>query len=395
MKKISFEHNKTAICRQKNKCGEKQDMLNKIKSLLYDISVTQRLTKTPQKSASSYNIFQALQIEWKEVHTCRFIASLLSPNGKHGLGLAPLCLFFWYVLGLDTSPSPTATVTLEEVITDNRRVDIVIRNDEHVYPIEVKIWAGDQNVQLADYYHYYFETKKYTDKKIYYLTPTGWMPSLQSVGNRLDKKCIVLLSFEKHISLWLKKVAELEHIDPGLKRILEQYQEVLNEMCKTSKEEKAVMEAIGLDKTFAVTDNLCALVSLLDLNGDKNGSIQKAIQKAYLRRFLDFDTSKYIFVDTPEQEVIQKAGNHVLLFIGTKGENPKTVAWVCVDKNLYLRCEKLEEVHSEIWKDECWVYIKPDDYYSGEKYRLDDCRNALAYSGKIKIGKLLDEIKGE
>ena len=130
-------------------------------------------TEDPTEQKNAYNIFQILGIEAKEVLICRFLGFLLNLPSQDNRSLK---LFLSDVLGVPIQSSmANARVSLEEVIDNNRRVDLVIENGDNIYPIEVKIWAGDQETQLADYYEYYF--KGNNDQKIYYLTPTGWEPS--------------------------------------------------------------------------------------------------------------------------------------------------------------------------------------------------------------------------
>ena len=43
------------------------------------------------------------------------------------------------------------TVTTEYAIDENRRIDIVLDDGNIFIPIEVKIYAGEQEQQLADY----------------------------------------------------------------------------------------------------------------------------------------------------------------------------------------------------------------------------------------------------
>ena len=125
-----------------------------------------------------------------------------------------------------------------DVIDKNRRVDIVIRNGKHIYPIEVKIWAGDQDEQLCDYFYYYFKKMKYDGNKIYYLTPTGWNPSKKSAGTELSNDSISCISFNEDISKWLNELIDTD-IDFGVKNIINQYIEVINIMCKSTIEEGA------------------------------------------------------------------------------------------------------------------------------------------------------------
>ena len=48
----------------------------------------------------SYNIFQVLEIESKEVLICRFLGDLLDPNGSHGCKIEFLKRFFNLIIAV-------------------------------------------------------------------------------------------------------------------------------------------------------------------------------------------------------------------------------------------------------------------------------------------------------
>lgn len=347
-------------------------------------------TEDPTEQKNAYNIFQILGIEAKEVLICRLLGFLLNLPDKENRSLK---LFLSDVLGVPNQPSVVnARVSLEEVIDNNRRVDLVIEIGENVYPIEVKIWAGDQDTQLADYYDYYF--KGNYNKKIYYLTPTGWEPSPKSRG-RLSLENIIQLSFfnskEKHdIYTWVDKLVQEDLIPQELQATVKHFLEVIRNMADQSENEKAILDAVWPRGADFITDELRALITILKTNGSKNGNLQKEIQKRYLRKKLNFDNDKFRYVDNPDDETIKKSDSHALLYIGTKDVQPKIIAWVCVHENLYLGWDKPDE--NPIEKN--WKFISPDDYHKKAKdkaYKLDDCENVLNYSGIIDISnELLD-----
>ena len=172
-------------------------MVEKIKNIL-NVLNTKQLSPT---DFSSENILFLLGVHYNEVVLCRLIKSVIEPDGFHGLGTKPLEMFFEKVLGIEKFEIDQPKIILEEKITDNRRVDIAIYNGSQVYPIEVKIWAKDQERQLNDYYSYYENKNKpdnFAIKKIYYLTPDGHDPSDLSIGE-LDKEKIRKLSFKEDI----------------------------------------------------------------------------------------------------------------------------------------------------------------------------------------------------
>ena len=113
--------------------------------------------ETLRRRTDSYNIFQVLEIESKEVLICRFLGDLLDPNGSHGCEIEFLKRFFKLLKAEEVSDAElmNAKVVLEEHTDNNRRIDIVIHLSTEVYPIEVKIWAEDQDGQLYDYLEYF------------------------------------------------------------------------------------------------------------------------------------------------------------------------------------------------------------------------------------------------
>ncbi|MBM6724844.1 PD-(D/E)XK nuclease family protein [Pseudoflavonifractor phocaeensis] len=183
----------------------------------------------------TFNVFQVAGI-WKseEIHT-RIIAELLNPNSEfHEMGTAFLQKFL-DKLGLEKDLSSkefiqvkTEVHTIEGNQTDNqsrnRRIDMVIETTQYYLPFEVKIWAGDQESQLYDYYQYALSYAKEHGKKevpcIYYLTPDGHAPSDWSIKSstdnkkRLEENQFHQLSFKDDILPWLEeciKIADDSH----------------------------------------------------------------------------------------------------------------------------------------------------------------------------------------
>lgn len=351
----------------------------------------EKLSGTNNGSAeeSSYNIFRILGIEAKEVLVCRFLGFLLNLPGNQGQNKLPLELFINHVLGVSGQRlESNAKARLEEVITNNRRVDLVIRNGEHVYPIEVKIWADDQDTQLEDYYRFYFGEKGYSDNKIYYLTPTGGEPSKESRGN-LKKKDFCCLSFETNILGWLDQLFKEKLVPSDLCETVMQFMEVIRDMTRESKEQDSILNVVFPNGKFEISENLKTLVQILKANG-VNGKLQRTIQRKYLETHLDFPHEKFQFVK-PDKEVLKNSDSHSLLYIGTKEDSPRILAWVCVHSNLYIGWKK----YGDKPEGACWDYISPDGYEGA--FKLDDCENAVneKYNKKITVTKILDNILQE
>lgn len=165
-----------------------------------------------------FNIFQVAGI-WKseEIHT-RIIAELINPQSEfHNMGCALLKRFIG-VLELPEALDGPETEVETEVHTGqggsqsgDRRIDMVISTDQIYLPFEVKIWAGDQERQLYDYYHFALTQRAHVPF-ICYLTPHGDPPSpwstQGSTGESLEEGRVCCRSFQKHIRPWLKGCLE-------------------------------------------------------------------------------------------------------------------------------------------------------------------------------------------
>ena len=101
---------------------------------------------------SEYNLFHVLEISAKEVLMCRFLADILNPEGRHGYGSLFLKSFLRDVLkrsDINDTLLAHTDVTKEYVIDHDRRIDIVIQNARFQIPMEVKIYADEQEGQLS------------------------------------------------------------------------------------------------------------------------------------------------------------------------------------------------------------------------------------------------------
>lgn len=205
--------------------------MNKYKELLSKVSLNIKnfSTCTP---LSDYNIFYTLQIYSKEVIMCRFLADLLNPEGYHNCGILFLKSFFEEILKenhISDELLQHTDVIKEFVIDNNRRIDIVIKNNCFFLPIEIKIYACEQEGQCYDYYEF---AKKYVKNPlIVYLTRFGSIPSEYSRKNRngtniLSLNNIQCISWSKDIRNWLIKISS--QLNEPIKSITMQYIDIIN-----------------------------------------------------------------------------------------------------------------------------------------------------------------------
>jgi hypothetical protein len=163
-----------------------------------------------QKTGEKYNLFKVADIARDEVIMCRVLADLMNPQGKHGQGSRYFRLFWETIasklpirLALDIKRTRVAT---EYVINENRRIDIALEDGKVFVPIEVKIRAGDQPKQVADYFAFAKTKNRNNHIPVLYLTLDGHEPSDFSKAD-LGKNDYVLLSFKDDILAWLEACA--------------------------------------------------------------------------------------------------------------------------------------------------------------------------------------------
>lgn len=366
-----------------------------MKEILYQklfsaICDTSDFVKLGRIENPSYNIFEVLKIQDKEVLICRLLGDLLDPSGRHDLEEKPLALFLKKI-GCNSMFSSEelryARVVLEEVIDENRRIDLVIYIKNFVLPIEVKIWAGDQKNQLRDYYFHFQRENRSRIDKIYYLTPDGREPSPYSC-NGLSLNQIQALSFRDDVAAWLNEVLGLVE-NQRIRMALEEFREVIESMYKENRIFNELNDILGLGKDigFESNDAVKAVVAILSANND--GGLWKNIRREYLRQALHFDVSKYELVDNDDGEEKEK-DVHSIFMVKKQG---KTIAWICVDTNLYIVAERIKTENEQCWSggnDYYWRYLYPNG--SKKAFALRKANLQILNYGSIELGEYLDEI---
>lgn len=354
-----------------------EDLLHKVASKLNEKPIA-------DTDKSDFNIFRVLGVQTKEVIICRFIGELLDPKGSHNMGANALKTFFKIVLDENISDNiDSARVELEEQIDGDRRVDIVVHIGNRVFPVEVKIWAGDQDAQLSDYYAYY---KKHSHiEKIYYLTPYGWNPSKASL-RELDAESVVCISFEKQIASWLNDLLSFDNIPENVKLSIKQFKEIIFDMCASNEYMNSLMSILKLDdsNSFETSDSLRAAVAIMNLKED----LTEKIIVNYLKNSIKVPVGYSL-----EEDNDKTVDKHSYIKIMKKN---KTVAWICVVKNLYIVAQSVRTTqHGELWQvgreDYFWQYLHPNG--NGKTFPLKRLECMFKYECEIGISEFLEDIK--
>ena len=185
----------------------------------------------PHKENTNFNIFYSTGIWNKEVYICNLLCDLLSPQGTHKSGDLFLRLFNESVLKKVISEDEFGCIEVirEEPTEEKRRIDLLIKTNKRFIPIEVKIFAGDQDKQCVAYYEEIERRNKKMNLSekvvLYYLTSDGHQPSANSIGNLKEGEQYKTISFKTDIKEWLEACLEKEEIErcQSIKYVLEQF----------------------------------------------------------------------------------------------------------------------------------------------------------------------------
>lgn len=262
-----------------------------------------------QKTGGYFNIFDIANMESDEIKICRVIYELLNPKGSHYQGDCYLRLFVKYVLKLDITELEYKTVRVfrEYVVLNDRRIDLVIETESRFIPIEVKIYARDQQKQCFDYCNHK------NNFKLFYLTLNGRAPSPESAKDLTpiyDSSQIIIgyqevsqISFETEIIIWLNKclgqqeTIKIAPIREVMLQLIATIRKLTNQM-----EEGIEMEIINT--LSASKENMkSAIVIEKSLKHCKNDMIKKVlkaiedgINKEKLRNQYDYEFDNFRLV---------------------------------------------------------------------------------------------------
>lgn len=267
------------------------ELLNEVKQ------IQQKYEEQNRGTGACFNIFSIAHIEHDEVIICRVIKELIDPRGSHYQGDVYLRLFLEHVLKLDEVlyadvNLDKAVVEREKLISGNRRIDIFIEIPGRVsIPIEVKLYAGDQDAQCSDYYRY---AKHFAGEPVmYYLTLDRHMPSKESMGS-LPAKSVCPISFGSEILDWLS--ACLQAPETGsLAPIREIIRQLMNTLCKLTGQMEDNMERDIVNLLLQSKENM----KNADLIAEAAGKACQKILDEYFREISKRIEAKYPWVEKP------------------------------------------------------------------------------------------------
>ena len=205
------------------------------------LSQVSSLRRTQQKlallSGENFNVFRILGLESREVRLhSAFLGELLNPAGSHGLKDTFLRLFVEAMnkkLPVETKKQPEFDTAAAHMVVEHDigritadylqggRIDIYLEAGREYIFIENKIYAGDQQNQLARY------KAHRPNARLLYLTLEGNEAPPWSRGE-LTADQYQVFSYKEDITNWLEKCRQASAAYPLVRETIVQYQHLIN-----------------------------------------------------------------------------------------------------------------------------------------------------------------------
>lgn len=279
---------------------EETARLNNLLQKVNKIALTEQLEQRERlKRGENFNVFNVLGLSTEEVRLhSAFVAELLNPNGKHGMGQAFLEAFLKEV-NIPTdfiNPQKVSEPIVERSIgnkteTDGGRIDIVIEDGNHAVVIENKIYASDQDNQLLRYFNYGMrEFKEKGNFVLLYLTLDGHKASKYSTGGN-DNVGYFSISYKDDIINWLHECVKIACDKPYVRESIKQYIDLLKQLTGKDMETKYISELAEIE-----IENIDAVIKIIDTQSEvaaflRNEYIYKPLKEMEGIVFEYLDTS--------------------------------------------------------------------------------------------------------
>ena len=191
--------------------------------LISKIEIIKRKYENVKKQKDLFNVFKVLELENKEKKHSAFIAELLNPKSFHKQSSRYLKLF---CRQLNWKCDNLCNVSCEKSIKSKKYgdgfIDIFIEANEkeNCIVIENKIYADDQDNQLAKYHDVYPKAL------LLYLTLDGKDPSTKSLDG-LSSNLYKNISYKTFVVEWLNNCLRETNPKYRIYSLIEQYRELI------------------------------------------------------------------------------------------------------------------------------------------------------------------------
>ena len=245
---------------------------NSVKLLEKIIAKIDELKRIDSDNYENFNILSILGKEADEVVMCKILWAILDHKINEQRELLKGFIKDVLKMSLTEQEYDSAMIYREYCIPDNsRRIDLVIKTQNHFIPIEAKIYAEDQAKQCADYIRFagrYYNSQD--DVMLYYLTIDKHKPSLSSIdGDAKLMKQIELVSWEQILE-WLN--SERDNVE-AMSDIIGQYCKALEMLL----DRKRGAFDMGIDQLLDSPDGMRAAIEIENALNRKKTDLMLAI----------------------------------------------------------------------------------------------------------------------
>ena len=245
---------------------------NSVKLLEKVIAKIDELKRIDSDNYGNFNILSILGKEADEVVMCKILWAILDHKINEQRELLKGFIKDVLKMSLTEQEYDSAMIYREYCIPDNsRRIDLVIKTQNHFIPIEAKIYAEDQAKQCADYIRFagrYYNSQD--DVMLYYLTIDKHKPSLSSIdGDVKLMKQIELVSWEQILE-WLN----------SKKDNVEAMSDIIGQYCKALEmllDRKRSAFDMGIDQLLDSPDGMRAAIEIENALNRKKTDLMLAI----------------------------------------------------------------------------------------------------------------------
>lgn len=252
--------------------------------------LTENSFQKRKQTGEHFNIFYILNREHDEAHAhCLFLYEMLNPQGSHYQGDTFLRLFFKKVLK-EPYTEDFVSVKREYAFDSQSRLDILISSPDFCYPIEVKIYAGEQDNQIERYCNW---AKSVSNKPIvYFLTLDG--KDTITVSNK-NRKYVKLISFRQEITDWLLACMEQVESCVALRECIRQYYNVIERLTTDmDKQDRLELQSIISSSSENVKSAMLISEALASAKASLVKNIFSSIEEHISTKLEKIDTS-YIY----------------------------------------------------------------------------------------------------
>ncbi len=269
--------------------------------------------------------------------------------------------------------------------TEGGRIDIIVRDDCHAITIENKVYAGDQENQLLRYDNY-AAGKFGSGYKLVYLTLHGCEASDVSTGG--EKIEYQTVSYEKNVTNWLGKCAELSQDKPYVCETIKQYKQLIEQITGQDMEDLDTKEIVNL--AIENIDEASAIIRA-------RFEIEEELRERYIFEPLKaFAESRGLMMERDPSVHFKKPEWHTkrisVTYDGVR--NPWNAVYIGIDSG-YIEppCTQLDcfsDIQNGYWPYgadwlECRDWTHPDNY---ARIKRGDVVEEI----KTKIQAILDEL---